>query len=107
MQSEAYIGNDGVAKFQTLGVNMAISSLQIEYFLDAPMGVNKTKFQPMNTLAPTISTSNPVLTCKVNEENLVVTKATAFTLTVSVIDSVSSTTIPNIAWNVNLNLNTL
>ena len=40
LQTEAFIGDDGVAKFQTLGVNMAMSSLQIEYFLDRPVGVN-------------------------------------------------------------------
>ena len=100
MQSVAYVGNDGLAKFQTLGVNMALSSLQIEDYLDKPVGVNVTTFKPMNTVTPAIAASNPLLTCKVNENNLVVTQATGFSLTVSLIDSISSNVVPNIAWNV-------
>ena len=100
LQNEAYVGNDGLAKFQTLGVNIAMSSLQIEYYLDRPVGVNATTFKPMNTVAPSIAASNPVLTCQVNEKNLVVTQATGFSLTVSLIDSLSANVVPNIAWNV-------
>lgn len=102
-QTEAFIGSDGIATFQTLGVNIAMSSFQIEYYLDIPIGVNSTKFQPMNTVAPPLKAVNPLLNCKVNEEGLVVTQSTAFTVTVSLIDSISSQTIPNIAWQVNEN----
>ena len=102
-QTEALIGNDGIATFQTLGVNIAMSSFQVEYYLDIPIGVNSTIFQPMNTVAPPLKASNPLLNCKVNEEGLVVTQSTAFTITVSLIDSISSKTIPNIAWQVNKN----
>ena len=102
-QTESSIGTDGIATFQTLGVNIAMSSFQIEYYLDIPIGVNSTKFQPMNIVAPPLKASNPLLNCKVNEEGLVVTQSTAFTVTVSLVDSFSSQTIPNIAWQVNEN----
>ena len=102
-QTEAFIGSDGIATFQTLGVNIAMSSFQIEYYLDIPIGVNSTKFQTMNTVAPPLKAVNHLLNCKVNEEGLVVTQSTAFTVTVSLIDSISSQTIPNIAWQVNEN----
>ena len=83
---------------------MAVSSLNIEYYLDKPVGVNATTFQPMNTVTPAISASNPVLTCLVNEANVVVNQNSAFTLTVSLIDSLSSNVVPNISWNVSLDL---
>ncbi len=102
-QSEAFVGSDGIVRFQTLGVNIPMSSFQIEYYLDIPIGVNSTKFEPMNTVAPPLQASNPILNCKVNQEGLVVTQSTAFTITVSLIDSISSQTIPNIAWQVNTN----
>ena len=103
-QSEAFVGSDGIVTFKTLGVNIAMSSFQIEYYLDIPIGVNSTKFEPMNTVAPPLKASNPVLNCKVNQEGLVVTQSTAFTVTVSLIDSISSQTIPNIAWQVKRNI---
>ena len=102
-QSEAFVGSDGIVRFQTLGVNIPMSSFQIEYYLDIPIGVNSTKFEPMNTVAPPLQASNPILNCKVNQEGLVVTQSTAFTVTVSLIDSISSQTISNIAWQVNTN----
>lgn len=40
LQTEAFIGNDGIALFEKLGVNIAMSSLQLEYYLDKPVGVN-------------------------------------------------------------------
>jgi regulatory protein YycH of two-component signal transduction system YycFG len=100
LQSEALIDSNGIATFTTLGINIPMSSFQIEYYLDIPIGVNSTKFKPMNTVTPQQAASNPILSCKVNEENLVVIQATAFSLTVSLIDSLSSQVVPNIAWQV-------
>jgi hypothetical protein len=77
-----------------------MSSFQIEYYLDIPIGVNSTKFEPMNTVAPPLKASNPVLECQVNEQSLVVNQDTSFTITVSLIDSISSQIVPNIAWKV-------
>ena len=102
-QTEAFIGNDGIATFQTLGVNIAMSSFQIEYYLDIPIGVNSTKFQPMNTVAPPLKASNPVLACQVNEQSLVVDQGTVFAITVSLIDNISSHIVPNIEWQVRNN----
>ena len=107
LQIEAMVGNDGMAAFQNLGVNMPMSSFQFEYYLDIPIGVNSSKFQPLNTVAPALSSSNPVLTCQVNEEGLVVNQASIFSITVSLIDTVTSQIVSNIAWQVNYHLATL
>jgi hypothetical protein len=52
----------------------------------------------MNLITDPISTSNPVLTCKVNEKSLVADESESFSVTVTLIDSFSSVTIPNITW---------
>ena len=54
----------------------------------------------MNRVSPPISASNPILNCKVNEVGLVVNQSNSFSVTVSLIDKISSQTIPNIAWQV-------
>ena len=55
----------------------------------------------MKTTTDSMSSSNPVLTCKVIEEKLLVDENSQFDITISIADSLTSTTIPNIAWNVN------
>ena len=52
----------------------------------------------MNIVSAPISSSNPVLTCQVNEQNIIVNETQLFNVTVSLIDSVSSQIVPNIAW---------
>jgi len=79
-----------------------MSNFQIEYYLDLPIGINSTQFQPMNTVAPPLKASNPILTCQVNEQNLVVIQNKSFSITVSLIDSISSQVVPNIAWQVKI-----
>ena len=52
----------------------------------------------MNIVTNPITASNPVLTCQVNEKNIIVNETELFSITVSLIDSVSSQIVPNIAW---------
>ena len=40
LQDKAAIDNDGKVKFENLGISMALSNLQLEYFLDQPFGIN-------------------------------------------------------------------
>ena len=55
----------------------------------------------MNVVTNPISITQPLLKCKVNEEGLVVNSAALFSITVSLIDSVSAQKLQNIAWKVN------
>ena len=40
LQDKAEIDNDGIVRFETLGVSIVLSSLQLEYYLDQPFGIN-------------------------------------------------------------------
>ena len=56
----------------------------------------------MNITTGSMSSSDPVLTCKVIEEKLLVDENSLFNITVSIVDSLTSTAISNIAWKVNV-----
>ena len=55
----------------------------------------------MNVVTNPISVAQPLLKCQVNEMNLVVNATDLFSMTVSLIDSVSAQKLQNIAWKVN------
>ena len=52
-----------------------------------------------------MESTNPILSCKVNEESLVAIEAEQFSITVSLIDSKSFQVVPDIAWAVKKNFN--
>ena len=54
----------------------------------------------MNVVTNPISSSDPVLTCKVNEDDLVLDENSSFNATISIIDSLSLQRVQNIAWKV-------
>jgi hypothetical protein len=65
------------------------------------LSILRSQFNNMKTITGSMSSSNPVLTCKVIEEKLLVDENSQFDITISIADILTSTTIPNIAWNVN------
>ena len=65
------------------------------------MKMLRSKFDHMNIITNSMSSSDPVLTCKVIDEKLLVDENSAFNITVSIVDSLTLTAIPNIAWKVN------
>ena len=62
--------------------------------------LKSSAFDPMNIVTPPITASDPVLSCKINENNIVADESDLFLVTVSIIDSISSKIIPNISWAV-------
>ena len=40
LQDRAIIDNDGMVKFETLGISIASPSINLEYYLDIPIGIN-------------------------------------------------------------------
>ena len=41
LQDRAAIGDDGFVRFTTLGISIAVSNLNLEYYLEKPFGVNE------------------------------------------------------------------
>lgn len=57
----------------------------------------------MNIVTNPISSSEPTLSCKVNEQGIIVDANTNFNVSISIIDSLSSMVVKNISWKVNNN----
>ena len=100
LQTEALVADDGTVTFENLGISQALSSVKLEYFILKPVGVNTSNFNPMNVVTNPITSTQPLLNCKINEEGLVVNASEVFSVTVSLIDRISSQKIKNIAWKV-------
>ena len=62
--------------------------------------LNSSKFDPMNVVTNPISSSDPTLTCQVNEEDLILDQNSSFNATISIIDSLSLKKVQDIAWKV-------
>ena len=60
-----------------------------------------SKFDPLNIATDPISSSDPILSCQVNENNIVVNETDLFSITVSLIDKYTSQIVTNIEWQVN------
>ena len=56
----------------------------------------------MNIETDLMNSSDPLLTCKVNEVDLVVNENSLFSLTVSIVDQVSLLPLQNITWKVEI-----
>lgn len=54
----------------------------------------------MNVVTNPISSSDPTLTCQVNEEDLILDENSSFNATISIIDSLSLKKVQDIAWKV-------
>ena len=52
----------------------------------------------MHIVSNPITSSDPKLSCQINEQNLIVNETQLFSITVSLIDSYSSQIVPNIEW---------
>lgn len=76
--------------FQFLILILAKLLIQISKF--------RTKFNPLNVVTNPISSSEPTLSCKVNEQGLIVETNAYFNITISIIDSLTSLSVKNISW---------
>ena len=44
LQDKATIDDDGLVKFEKLGISIAESNLKLEYYLDKPFGINEYNY---------------------------------------------------------------
>lgn len=100
-QTEANLDNEGFIKFTNLGVSDVAGSFRIKYEFKTPIGVNASLFNPLTLVSNiSINSSSAVLTCKGNEENLIVNENNPFDISISVVDRISFNSIKNIYWKV-------
>lgn len=92
------LGQDGYARFESLGISNEINNFQIEYEFKLPKGVLNSSFNPYTLRQSVKNSTKAILTCQANKEKLIINENQKFNLSISLVDQISLFPIKNISW---------